>query len=304
MDIFVTGGSGFLGKTLCQHLLDRGHEVTALSRSAEASARLPRGVGHCLGDPTLPGPWQEEAARYQGFINLAGASIFERWTDQHKALIRESRVNSTRNLVQAMARRLDQGPATLVSASAVGYYGFHGDETLTEEAPPGEDFLAQVCRQWEEEASRAGDLGARVVRARFGIVLGGGGGALGKMLPIFRRGLGGPLGHGHQWLSWIHQADLVEAVVHCLESEGLRGPVNCTSPHPVTNRDLAHALGHALRRPSFLPAPGLAVKLALGEFGSVLLEGQRVMPAKLLDDGFAFRFPTLEAALADLLGGE
>jgi uncharacterized protein (TIGR01777 family) len=302
MDIFVTGGSGFVGKTLCQHLLDRGHEVTVLSRSAESSARMPRGVGHCLGDPTRPGPWQEEAARYQGFINLAGASIFERWTPAHKANILGSRVQSTRNLVQAMARRNDPEPATLVSASAVGYYGFRGDEELTEDAPPGEDFLAQVCRQWEEEASRAGDLGAKVVRARFGIVLGAGGGALSQMLPIFRKGLGGPLGHGRQWFSWIHQADLVEAIIQCLESPELAGPVNCAAPNPVTNRELARALGRALKRPAFLPAPGLAVKLLLGEFGSVLLEGQRVLPAKLMADGFSFRFPTIDQALADLLG--
>jgi uncharacterized protein (TIGR01777 family) len=302
MDIFVTGGSGFIGRTLCQHLLDRGHEVTVLSRSAESSARLPRGVGHCMGDPTQPGPWQEEAARYQGFINLAGASIFERWTPEYKEQILRSRVESTRNLVRAMAARRGHEPATLVSASAVGYYGFHGDEELTEEDPPGEDFLATVCRQWEEEALRAADLEAKVIRARFGIVLGTGGGAMGRLLPIFKRGLGGPLGGGRQWFSWIHQADLVEAIIQCLESPGLAGAVNCASPQPVTNRQLAQALGRALHRPAFLPAPGLAVRLALGEFGSVLLEGQRVLPARLLADGFEFRFPTIDQALADLLG--
>ncbi len=302
MDIFITGGSGFIGRSLCQRLMDQGHEVTVLSRSAESAERLYKGVGHCLGDPTKPGPWQEEAARYQGFINLAGSSIFERWTPENKARILNSRVLSTRHLVQAMGMRPDPEPAVLVSASAVGYYGFRGDEELTEEAEPGDDFLGQVCRQWEAEAVRAADLGARVVRARLGIVLGEGGGALDKMLPIFRLGLGGILGSGRQWFSWIHQADLVASLLHCLESSALAGPVNCTAPQPLTNRQMALALGRALKRPSFWPVPAFAVRLALGEFGTVLLEGQRVAPAKLLADGFEFRFPSVEQALADIFG--
>lgn len=302
MEVFVTGGSGFVGKSLCQGLLRQGHGVTVLSRSAQAAERLPQGVKVCLGDPTVSGPWQEQAALCQGFVNLAGASIFERWTPEYKHLVRESRVSSTSHLVQAMARRLPSGgPAVLVSASAVGYYGFHGDEELDENSPAGDDFLAQVCRQWESQAQQAETLGARVVRTRFGIVLGGHGGALGKMLPIFRLGLGGVLGSGRQWFSWIHQADLVAALLFCLERQEVRGAVNCTAPHPVTNRDLAKALGRALHRPSFWPVPGLAVELALGEFGSVLTQGQRVLPKRLTAMGFGFSFPRVEEALADLL---
>lgn len=301
MEVFVTGGSGFVGRSLCQGLLRKGHGVTVLSRSAGAAGRLPPGVKTCLGDPTSPGPWQEEAARCQGFVNLAGASIFERWTPEYKRLILESRLESTRNLVRAMGRRQASEPAVLLSASAVGYYGFHGDEELDESAPAGNDFLAQVCRQWEAQANQAQDLGARVVRTRFGIVLGDKGGALGKMLPIFRLGLGGVLGSGNQWFSWIHQQDLVAALTWCLEKPEASGAVNCTAPRPVTNRDMAKALGRALRRPSFWPVPGFAVELALGEFGSVLTQGQRVLPRRLTAMGFGFAFPTVEQALADLL---
>ena len=302
MEIFVTGGSGFVGRSLTQALVGEGHTVTVLSRSAQAAARLPLGVGSCLGDPTGPGPWQEEAARHQGFINLAGAPVFERWTQPYKRLILESRLASTRNLVQAMARRQSQEPAVLVSASAVGYYGPRGDEELTEASQPGDDFLAQVCRQWEAEAQRAEDLGARVVRARFGLVLGEGGGALAKMLPVFRRGLGGPLGSGRQWFSWIHQRDLVNALLWCLTRPGLAGAVNCTSPNPVTNQALSKTLGQALKRPAFLPAPAFMVRLVLGEFASVVLTGQRVLPQVLTQGGFSFAYPDLDQALAELLG--
>lgn len=303
MEILVTGGSGFVGRALGQGLRARGHQVTVLTRSAKAAQGLPEGVGFCLGDPTQPGAWQEEAARHQGFINLAGASIFGRWTESYKRQIHDSRVRATRHLAQAIARRpTDQPPAVLISASAVGYYGFHGDEVLDESAPAGEDFLARVCRDWEAEAQAAEASGARVVRARFGIVLDAGGGALGQMLPLFRKGLGGPLGSGRQWFSWIHRRDLVEALLFCLDSHQIAGPVNCVAPHPVTNRELAQALGRTLKRPAFLPAPGLAVRLVLGEFGSVLLRSQRVEPSVLERAGFAFAHPDLDQALADILG--
>jgi len=303
MDVFVTGGSGFVGRALCQGLRDQGHQVTVLTRSAQAAAALPAGVGACLGDPTRPGAWQAEAARHQGFVNLAGASIFNRWTDDYKRLILDSRVQTTRHLVQAIGLRQAGDRAVLVSASAVGYYGFRGDEALDESSPPGDDFLATVCRAWEDEARSAEAYGARVVRARLGIVLGEGGGALEKMLPLFRAGLGGPLGGGRQWFSWVHRRDLAAALLFCLDAPDLAGPVNCTAPGPVTNRELAKALGRALGRPAFLPAPGFAIRLALGEFGSVLLEGQRVLPKALLAAGFAFAHPGLDGALADLLGG-
>lgn len=301
MDIFITGGTGFVGSALCLALVKAGHGVTVLSRSARSAESLPQEVGHTIGDPGQPGSWQEEAAKCQGFVNLAGASIFGRWDDNYKKLLRSSRIQTTRNLVDAIASRESQTPATLISTSAVGYYGFCGDQELDESSPPGDDFLAQLCLDWEAEALRAQESGARVVLTRFGIVMGSGGGALGQMLPIFKKGLGGRLGSGRQWFSWIHQADLVRALLHCLENPDLTGPVNCTAPQPVTNSDLTKTLGKVLGRPAFLPAPGFAVKLMLGEFGSVLLEGQRVIPSKLEKTGFSFLFPELKAALEDLL---
>ncbi len=302
VEVFITGGSGFVGRALCQGLLALGHAVTVLTRSAQGASRLPAGVGSCLGDPGHPGPWQDEAARCQAFINLAGASVFQRWTDQAKHQILESRVSGTRHLVQAMARGGSPQTAVLISASAVGYYGLHGDEELDEHAPAGDDFLAHVCQQWESQAMEAETLGARVVRARFGIVLGDRGGALEKMLPIFRLGLGGVLGGGRQWFSWIHQLDLVNALLWCLQHPEARGAVNCTAPQPVTNHDMAKALGRALHRPVFLPVPGLAIQLALGEFGTVLSQGQRVLPRRLQAMGFEFAFPAIGPALADLMG--
>lgn len=301
MKVLVTGGSGFVGTALCASLVTAGHEVTVLTRGDKGAGRLPAGVEACVGDPTAPGPWQEVAAGHDAFVNLAGAGIFSRWTPEHKKLIRSSRVDSTRNLVDAMARRRSGQGAVLVSASAVGYYGPRGGEELSEEAPPGEDFLAGVCKQWEAEAQAAARLGARVVCARFGIVLGGGGGALGQMLPLFRLGLGGPLGSGRQCFSWIHVADLVTALLFCLENE-MSGAANCCAPSPVTNREFTRTLGRVLRRPAFLPAPGFAVRLAMGEMGSVVLTGQRVIPQALMRAGFSFQFPELEGALRDLLG--
>ncbi len=310
MEVFVTGGSGFVGRALCRALIEGGHSVTVLTRSTRAAESLPRGVGRLLGDPTRPGPWQEEAARHQGFVNLAGASIFGRWTGAYKKLLRSSRLETTRNLVAALRRREGgreggrerQRPAVLVSASAVGYYGFSNDRELSESSPPGEDFLARLCQDWEAAARQAESLGVRVVLARLGIVLAADGGALGRMLPIFRKGLGGRLGSGRQWFSWIHRADLVRAMVKCLEDENLSGPVNCTAPRPVTNQELTRTLGRVLARPALLPAPGFAVRLALGQFGSVLLEGQRVLPQRLLQAGYRFRHPELEEALRDLVG--
>ncbi|MEW5913386.1 MAG: TIGR01777 family oxidoreductase [Thermodesulfobacteriota bacterium] len=298
MQVLVTGGSGFIGRTLCRRLMEGGHQVSVLSRSPEAAARLPQGARAIIGDPSRSGDWQAQAAAHQGFVNLAGASIFGRWNPDYKALLRSSRILTTRHLVEAVAKA--PGPKVLVSASAVGYYGFHQDEELDESSPPGGDFLAQLCVDWEAEALLAARRGARVVITRFGIVLGQGGGALSQMLPLFRFGLGGILGSGRQWFSWIHQADLAAAIVFCLERE-LAGAVNCTAPAPVTNRQLTKALAKAVHRPAFLPAPALAVKLLLGELGTVLLEGQRVLPRRIMQAGFQFRFPTIQAALEDLL---
>jgi uncharacterized protein (TIGR01777 family) len=233
-------------------------------------------------------------------INLAGTSLFSRWTPEKKKAIRESRISTTRNLVDAI-EPTGEKDLVLLSTSGAGYYGSHGDEVLTEESPPGDDFLARVAIEWENEALKAEEKGARVVTTRFGIVLGEKGGALSQMMSIFRRYLGGPLGSGDQWFSWIHMEDLLRAFLFLMDHPEISGPVNFTSPNPIRNRELAEALGKAMHRPSFLPAPGFMLKLILGEFGSVLLEGQRAIPKKLLDSGYAFLYPEIEGALRSLI---
>jgi uncharacterized protein (TIGR01777 family) len=253
------------------------------------------------GDPTRPGDWQEEAARAQTVINLAGASIFRRWTPKVKEQLIDSRVLTTRHVVQAMASRPEPS-RTLLSTSAVGRYGFTGDEELDESSPAGDDFLARLTVDWEAEALEAEKYGIRTVLMRFGIVLAGDGGALKQMLPLFKYGLGGRLGHGRQWFSWIHRLDLLRAAEFLLNQSQAKGPFNLTAPVPVTNAELTRTLGRALRRPAFLPAPGFMIRLVLGEFGEVLLEGQKVLPKKLMDLGFNFQFPSIDEALKNLLG--
>ena len=295
MKIFITGGTGFVGKSLAPALVRRGHEVTILTRSGKGE---PGGASLVEGDPTQRGGWQSAVKEHDAIINLAGASIFSRWTDAAKKKIRESRLLTTRNLVEALeGARVKH----FFSTSAVGYYGFHGDEVLTEESPPGNDFLAQLGRDWEKEAREAEKKGCRVVITRFGIILGEKGGALGQMIPLFRKYLGGSLGAGNQWFSWIHLEDLTSAFLFLLEHVEFSGPVNFTAPNPVRNRELAKAIGKAMGRPSFLPAPGFMLKLLLGEFGSILLEGQRVIPQKLLKSGFQFRYPEIEQAMQQII---
>jgi uncharacterized protein (TIGR01777 family) len=300
MNIFITGGTGFVGRNLVSRLIGEGHSVTVLSRSEKASDTLPDSTSIVLGDPTEAGAWQESVKGQDCIINLAGTSIFSRWTTETKRLIRESRISTTRNIVDAIDPARGRG-VVLFSTSAVGYYGFRGDETLTEESPPGDDFLARVAIEWEKEALRAEEKGARVVITRFGIVLGEKGGALGQMMSIFRKYLGGPLGSGKQWFSWIHMGDLVGAFVFLMAHGEISGPVNLTSPNPIRNEELARVLGKAMHRPSFLPTPGFMLKLLLGEFGSVLLEGQRVIPQKLLDNGYVFIYPEIDGGLQSLI---
>ena len=205
----------------------------------------------------------------------------------------------TRNIVEALPG--DASQVTLFSTSAVGYYGFHEDEELAEDSGPGDDFLAKLCRDWESEARKAEAKGARLVITRFGIVLGRNGGALGQMIPLFRYGLGGPVGSGRQWFSWIHMNDLLSALFHLLRLPGASGPYNLTAPSPVRNAELAKILGKVMHRPAFMPAPAFAVRAALGEFGDVILKGQKVLPQRLLESGFEFRHPHLEGALREVL---
>jgi hypothetical protein len=302
MKVFITGGTGFIGKKLSERFSSDGHDVTILSRkppenlSSQGSDR----VKVIEGDPTKPGRWQEVAAQHDCFVNLAGASIFNRWTVEIKETLRRSRLWTTRNLVAAIPRE-EGKDCVLISASAVGYYGFHQDEILDESHPSGDDFLATLAREWEAEASKAEQKGCRVIITRFGIVLGREEGALPMMVRPFRWYLGGPLGNGRQWVSWIHIGDLVEAVLFLLQDQEASGPFNLTSPNPVQNLEFSKTIAKVLGRPSWLPAPSLAVKLLLGEFGDVILKGQRVIPNRLLEKGFQFRFPSLQAALEDLL---
>jgi uncharacterized protein len=303
MKIFMTGGTGFVGTTLTQHLVKEGHTVTILTRKAPSPPVEAGDGASCLeGDPTRQGAWQERVPEHDVIINLAGASIFRKWDQKAKDLIRSSRVLTTTHLVEALSRGAGKG-TTLISTSAVGYYGFHKDEVLDEEAPSGDDFLASVTRDWEAAAARAEAFGVRVVVCRLGIVLGRSGGALGELVPLFRKGLGSPLGSGNQWVSWVHEKDLIEAYRFVIKEKDLFGPINVTAPEPVTNRDLTHALGKALDKPTLLPpVPGFMVRMLKGEFGATLLEGQRVVSKRLSTAGFGFHFPDIKSALMDLFG--
>jgi uncharacterized protein (TIGR01777 family) len=299
MRVFVTGATGLIGRALCQALLDKGHQVTALTR-ASAPQGLPTGTRVVQGDPAASGAWQEALAPCDACVNLAGEPVAGgRWTEARKRAIRQSRVAATGAVAEVIA---GGGPSILVSGSAIGYYGSRGDEFLDESAPPGQDFLARVGVDWEAAAAPARRR-ARVVLVRTGLVLSRTGGVLEQMALPFRLFAGGPLGGGSFWQSWIHLADEVGLLLLALENERAEGPMNATAPEPVRNRDFAKALGRALHRPSFLPTPALALRALLGEMADVVVTGQRVLPRKALDLGYRFRFQRVEPALADLLGG-
>lgn len=297
MNVFVTGATGLIGRALTGALLARGDRVTAHARSAGAAARLPAGVRAVEGDLAAPGRWEEELARCDGCVHLAGEPVEGRWTPEKKRRIRESRVRSTER-VAAVIRA--GGPAVLVSGSAVGFYGDRGDEVLDESSAPGEGFLAEVCRAWEEAAAPAAAR-ARVVLLRTGLVLSPDGGALPRMVRPFRLLAGGPLGSGDFWQPWIHLADEVGLALLALDDARVRGPLDATAPEPARNRDLARAIGHALRRPALLRTPATALRILLGEMADVVLASQRVVPRRALELGHRFAFPSLEVALEDLL---
>jgi uncharacterized protein (TIGR01777 family) len=301
MKIFITGGTGFVGTVLTKELTAGGHQVTLLTRAIKSRRALPPGASFLEGNPKESGPWQKAVPDHEVFINLAGASIFSRWTEASKKEMRDSRILTTRNLVSALADRKGQ-ETTLLSTSAVGYYGSHDDEEITEETPPGSDFLAMMARDWEDEARKAESLGVRVIRCRFGIVFGEKGGALDQMIPLFSKGLGSPLGTGKQWFPWIHQQDLTRIFLFLLEHKEADGPINCTAPNPVRNKELTRILAEVLGKPAFLPAvPGFMLKIIMGEFGDVLLKGQKVLPQKLINLGFRFEFSALIDALENIL---
>jgi len=299
MKVFITGGTGFLGAALTEGLLAEDHSVTILSRTSRNRAAKPE-LSYCEGNPTKKGAWQKEVAGHDVVINLAGASIFKSWSEKNKETIRSSRILTTRHLADAIGAAGKN--ITLLSGSAVGYYGFRDDEELDESSGPGDDFLAGVVKEWEGEAKRVENYGARVVLCRIGVILGRDGGALSKMLSVFKWGLGSPLGSGSQWFSWIALHDLVNIFLFLMANKEFSGPVNCTAPHPVTNREMTRALGNVLHRPTIMPpVPAFAIKGMLGEFSDIFLKGQRVMPKKLLDAGFVFEFPEIEAAFAHLV---
>lgn len=293
MRIAVTGASGFLGTALCDTLRARGHEVVAARRSEGEglSWSVDRGF-----DPP------DALSGHDAVVHLAGENVGGgRWTAARKAAILRSREDGTRRVVEAIAAASPR-PSVLVSASGISIYGDTGDREVDEDTPPGEGFLAEVATAWEREALAAKDHGVRVACMRLGLVLGRAGGALARILPLFRVGLGGRLGSGAQWMPWVHVDDAVAAFVHALEHDDARGPMNVCAPGGVTNRDFTRLLARAVRRPAWLPAPGFALSLALGEMSQVLLTGQNAAPRRLLDQGFAFRFARLEPTLSDLLG--
>jgi len=302
MKVFMTGGTGFVGTVLTKSLTQKGYKVTLLTRKIRGERSVPRGATLLEGDPAKAGPWQGNVADHDVIINLAGASIFTRWTKREKRMIRETRILTTKNLVHALSdRRVDE--ITFISTSAVGYYGFHGDEELDETCETGSDFLASVAREWEAAALEAERPGVRVLLCRLGIVLGKNGGALGEIIPLFQKGLGSRLGDGQQWLSWIHEDDLARLYLFLMERRELSGPFNCTAPGAVRNKDLTKVMGEVLGQPLLMPAvPGFMVRLIKGEFGTVLLKGQKVLPKRLLEAGFRFHFPDLRGALKDIIG--
>jgi uncharacterized protein (TIGR01777 family) len=303
MRVLVTGGTGFIGRALIPLLRREGHSVTVWARS-EHRARGRLGAEVEIVDAnggltSLIAALEDSDA----VVNLAGEPIMGgRWTPERRAILRDSRVGLTDQLVTAMAVA-SKRPRVLISGSAVGYYGERGDERLTEYSSPGRGFLAGLCEDWEAAALRAEALGLRVVLLRTGVVLGRDGGALAEMLPPFSLGLGGPIGSGRQFLPWIHLYDLARVIAAALADDRFRGPVNGVAPEPVTSRAFAKALGRTLRRPAVLPTPVLALRAVFGEAASVLVDSQRVDPAALKELGFSFAFSTLDSALADILGG-
>ncbi|HXM37832.1 MAG TPA: TIGR01777 family oxidoreductase [Gemmatimonadales bacterium] len=296
MKIVVSGASGLIGSALAPRLASQGHDVVPLVR------RVPRpGERGVAWDPETGRIDQGGLEGCDVVVHLAGENVFGRWTAAKKQRIRDSRVKGTRLLSEALAR-LARRPSVLLAASAIGYYGHRGDEELTEQSSPGDDFLAHVGREWEAATVPAARAGIRVVNLRFGVVLTPTGGALAKMLPPFRLGLGGHVGSGSQFLSWIAFDDALDAIMHMLITTSLAGPVNVTAPGPVTNRDFAKTLGRVLRRPAVVPVPAFALRMAFGAEGADMLQsGQRVLPARLLSSGFRFQYGELEPALRHLL---
>ncbi|KGK41273.1 NAD-dependent dehydratase [Nitrincola sp. A-D6] len=287
MRVLITGGTGFIGQALAKALKERGDEVLILSRRA-------------ADNPQIVTTLAQIQQPVDAVVNLAGAGIVDkRWTPERKQLLRDSRIKTTAELLQWIEQQ-PQRPSVLVSGSAIGYYGSQSSQALDEQAKPVNGFTHQLCADWEAEALKATDLGLRVCLIRTGVVLGSGG-ALNKMLPPFRLGLGGPVASGQQWMSWIHLDDEVRAIIWLLDNPALQGAFNLTAPEPVTNAEFSATLGKELHRPAFFTLPGFVLKLLLGEASELLVQGQRVVPAQLQASGFEFRYPVLQQALKQIL---
>jgi uncharacterized protein (TIGR01777 family) len=299
MKLVIAGASGFIGSVLVQRLSQRGHALELLSRKPKSREAAPNAMWLAW-EPGGSGGWEESIDGADGVVNLAGEGIAEkRWTERQKQIIRSSRIESTRALVQAIAQAKTK-PKFLINASAVGYYGARGDETLTEESAAGKDYLARVCVDWEEEAKKAEDHGARVALLRTGIVLAKGKGALAKMVPPFKFFIGGPLGSGKQWMPWIHIEDEIGIILCLIENANAHGAFNATSPNPVTMEEFCSALGKVLNRPSWASVPASALALLLGEMADMLLTGQRALPEGVQKLGYNFKHPILTEALESL----
>jgi uncharacterized protein (TIGR01777 family) len=298
MHILLTGGTGLIGRRLCRHWLDQGHQLSVWSRKPDQVTRLcgagVRGIAH---------PDDIGSQHVDAVINLAGAPIADRpWTRKRKMLLWDSRITLTEQLITWLERR-EQKPDVLISGSAVGWYGDGGERELDEEsAPVSEDFASQLCIAWEETAQRAEAFGIRVVLLRTGLVLANEGGMMQRLLPPFKLGMGGPIGNGRQWMPWVHIEDQIAAIDFLLNREDAQGPYNACAPSPVRNRDFAKTLASLLHRPAFMPMPAVALRLLLGELSILLLGGQRARPNRLQAAGFTFRFTDLHAALDNLLG--
>jgi uncharacterized protein (TIGR01777 family) len=301
MKILITGATGFVGRALSLQLQQEGHELVALSRNVERARSILGDEVQIVSMADFDQGLRDMLTAVDAVINLAGEPVVgKRWSTRQKSRLRESRVGLTKRLVGLLAE-LPTPPATLISASAVGFYGERVDEPVEEGASAGTGFLAQLCEDWERATDKAVDLGVRVVTLRTGIVLGAGGGALPRLLPAFGLGLGGRIGDGKQAMPWIHLQDVVQIIVAALKDSKLRGAINVVSPTPVTNLEFTQSLGKALQRPTAIPVPARMLRLVMGEASTVLLGGQRAIPSKLLASGFEFQFPTLHEALADLV---
>ena len=298
LKILITGGTGFIGQRLCRHLLAKGHTVSAIGTRTAGPDPLEGDYTYIQADTARPGDWQQAAADADLIFNLAGKSIFHRWSRKYKKQLYDSRILSTRNLVAAIKHRDDQ---TLISTSAVGYYGNGLEKVLTESSAQGDDYLSNLSADWESEALRAGTRGTRVAIARLGIVMGAEGGALHTMLTAFKSFIGGPLGSGKQWVAWVHIQDVVRALAFLAEQSEFAGPFNICAPTPIRNKEMSALIGHTIGRPSKISTPTIALKLAMGELADVLLGSQRAIPERLTAAGFEFEYPDLQAALENLL---